>query len=542
MPRASALLAGGCVAALLLSACSQASPSGAPSSGGGEPSGAPKASSSPVFRAHSKVLTVAINPPSSLDPMRIADPGSLLIARQLFEGLTSWDQTKEEAVPAAAKSWDVSKGGRVFTFKLRPGMTFHNGEPVTAQDFEFAFDRIARKRSASDIAYALADVKGFAAVNRRGASRTLAGIRAPDKRTLVIELKHPDMNLPAVLTHPGLVPLLRNQVARSRRWLSHPVGNGPFRLVGKWSPHGHPVLLAADPRSGTRPQLDGLRFLPFSNPAQAWRSFVQGGVDVTEVPTSEIKAARESYGNGAFSPLLAGYYYGFDVSTVDDVRVRRAINRAIDRSAIRERALGGILAPPRGIVPRGMPGFSDDVCKSLCDYSPRAARRLLRPVPSEAKAVTITYTKEAPHGRVAHRVAKDLEAVGLKVRLRGLPLTEFLRRLTSGPPAFFRLGWLAEYPSPDVFLSDLFGSDAPDNHFDFARRGVDNLLSTARRTRDASERLALYRRAERAVLATVPVVPIGSYLSHWAAKPPVKGLQLDVMGGFDAVGVSLGNG
>lgn len=539
MPRASVLLAGGCVVALLLSACSQASPPRAPSSGGGEPSGAPRPS--PVFHPDSKVLTVAINRPTSLDPMRIDDPGSVLIARQLFEGLTRWDQTKEEVVPAAAKSWTVSQGGRRFTFKLRPGMTFHNGAPVTAPDFAFAFNRIARKRSASDLAYTLANVKGFASVNRRGESRALTGISAPDKRTLVIELKQPGMDLPAVLTHPGLVPLLRNQVAHTGRWLTHPVGNGPFRLVGKWSP-GRPVVLEANTRFWTQPKLDGIRFLPFSDPPHAWPSFVRGGVDVAEVPTSEIDAARKSYGDEAYSPLLAGYYYGFNLATVDNVAVRRAVNRAIDRSALASRALGGVLAPPRGIVPRGMPGFSGDACKSLCDYSPRAARRLLRPVPSEARAVTLTYTKEAPHGRVAHRVARYLEAVGLRVKLRGLPLTEFLRRLTSGPPACFRLGWLAEYPSPDVFLTDLFGSQAPDNHFNFRRPKVDRLLAAARGTADPSERLVLYRRAESAVLRTVPVVPIGSYVSHWAAKRPVDGLQLDVMGGFDAVGISLGEG
>jgi oligopeptide transport system substrate-binding protein len=526
------------VIVLMLSACSQVSPPRESGPDGEEPSGAPK--QSPVFRPGSKVLTVAINQPTSLDPMRIGDPGSILIARQLYEGLTRWDPAKEKIVPAAAKSWSASKGGRTFTFKLRRGMTFHNGAPVTADDFAFAFNRIARRRSASDLAYTLADVKGFDKVNRRGEGRTLSGIRTPDKRTLVIELEQADRDFPAVLTHPGLVPLLPKQVAHGGQWLMKPVGNGPFRLDGKWSP-GRPVVLQAFGRFWTKPRIDGIRFLPFSDPSEAWPSFVEGGVDVAEVPTSEIEAARKSYGDSAYSPLLAGYYYGINLTTIGDIRVRRAINRAIDRGAIDRQALEGVLASPRGIVPRGMPGFSKDACRSLCDYSPQAARRLLRPVPAKERKVTLTYTKEAPHGRVARLVADDLGAVGFRVKLRGLPLTEFLRHLTNGPPAFFRLGWLAEYPSPEVFLSDLFGSKAPDNHFNYVRHGVDRLLTAAHRTADRDERLALYRRAEHAVLRTAPIVPIGSYVSHWAMKPAVGGLQLDVMGGFDAMKATLAN-
>src|SRR5919106_1896980 len=85
-----------------------------------------------VFEADADVLDVAISEPATLDPMRIQDPGSVLVARQLYEGLTRWDPTLEEVTPAAAQAWRVEDGGRTFVFRLRRGMTFHDGTPVTS--------------------------------------------------------------------------------------------------------------------------------------------------------------------------------------------------------------------------------------------------------------------------------------------------------------------------------------------------------------------------------------------------------------------------
>ena len=191
---------------------------------------------SQVFDESDTVLNVAISEPATLDPMRIQDPGSVLVARQLYEGLTRWDPVEEEVVAATAESWRVSNGGRTFTFKLRPGMTFHDGSPVTAQDFVYAFDRIAQKENASDLAYTLDRVSGFTEVNQLGRGRHLAGLVAPSELILVIRLDEPFYDFPAVLTHPALVPLSKTRVQSIDDFLAAPVGNGPFKIAEAWSP------------------------------------------------------------------------------------------------------------------------------------------------------------------------------------------------------------------------------------------------------------------------------------------------------------------
>lgn len=503
----------------------------------GQPSATPSA---PVFPPDAKVLTVAVREPSTLDPMRISDPASELVARQLYEGLTAWDPLQEKVVPAAAESWTVSGDAKTFTFKLRPGMTFHDGSPVTSKDFQFAFDRIAQKGNASDLAYTLQQVQGFEEVNQLGQSKHLSGISTPDDLTLVIKLSEPYQDFPLVLTHPGLVPLLPKAVDDVDEFLRMPVGNGPFQMAQPWSP-GLEVTLKSFPGFIQTPDLDGIRFIPFADAAAAWLPFVKGSIDVAEVPAGQIENARKTYGDAGYQPFLAGYYYGLNIKSpaLKDIRIRKAINRAIDRETIATTIYKETMAPPRGIVPQGMPGFDQSFCVKLCDYSPQAARDLISKIPAKKRSVVLEFNQGPPHADVAKAVKTNLEDVGLDVKLRSYPFSKYVKRLSGGEQEIYRLGWIAEYPTPDVFLSSLFKSDSPDNHSGFASDRVDSLLEKAHAEPSPNKRLQDYIAAEKAIMRKVPIVPIGSFQTHWAAQKDVEGIAFDQMGGFDAAGISL---
>ena len=500
-------------------------------------------SPAPIFEETDDVITVAVQEPSTLDPMRLQDPGGVMVARQLFEGLTRWDPVEEIVVPAAAESWQVSDGGRTFTFRLRQGMTFHDGTPVTSKDFSFAFDRIAQKRSASDVAYTLEDVEGFSEVNQVGDVRHLAGITTPDPLRLVIRLRSSFYDFPAVLTHPSLVPVPARAVANSDRFLSAPVGNGPFRIAQAWTP-GDPVLLKAFLGFYDTPELDGIRFLSYPDAAASWLPFTEAEIDVAEVPAGEIEAAREEYGEDAFRPFLASYSYGLNLRSpqLDDIRVRRAINKAIDRVAIAEDLYRGTLQPPRGILPHGMPGFLENICVGVCDFAPDAARAIVAKVKPKDRRLTLEFSGLQPHPGVARMIKGDLESVGFEVRIQNYPFPAYLKRLRTGRHAMFRLGWIAEFPTPDAYLTPLFDGESPDNHSGLRSSAVDRLIEKARSTRSDAKRVQVYIRAEKAILRSLPIAPIGSFLTHWAVQPRVTGLEFDQMGGFDALDVSLTEG
>lgn len=505
------------------------------------PTASPAASAEPpIFQPTEDVLTVAIQEPSTLDPMRLQDPGGVMVARQLYEGLTAWDPVEETVVPAAAESWTASDGGRTFTFRLREGMTFHDGTPVTSKDFAFAFDRIALKSNASDLAYMLEDVEGFIEVNQLGRGRHLSGIRTPDPITLVIRLSEARHDLATVLTHPSLVPVPASAVANQDAFLTTPVGNGPFNIAKAWSP-GDPVLLRAFLGFYDTPEIDGIRFLSYPDAAASWLPFINGDIDVAEVPAGEIEAARNEYGEQGFRPFLATYSFGLNLSSrqLDNIRMRRAINKAIDRQTIIDTVYHGAMNLPRGIVPVGMPGFQENICVNVCEFEPQRARTLVARLPRKQQVVQIEFSGGSPHPKVARMVRSDLTAVGLDVKIKSFPFPRYLKRLRSKDHAMYRLGWIAEYPGPDTYLSALFSSNSPDNHSGFSSGRVDNLLKRARRTASDGKRVQLYIAAEKEIMASVPIAPIGSFLTHWAAQTKVQGFVFDQMGGFDAVGVSL---
>ena len=486
------------------------------------------------------VLDVAIPAPASLDPMRLADPGSTLVARQLYEGLTRWGPVRKRVVPATARSWRASANGTVFSFKLRPAMTFHDGSPVRARDFRFAFDRIARRRSGSPLAYLLEQIDGFRSVNQLGTSKHLRGVRVAGPRRLVIELAQPDRDFPAVLTHPGLVPVRRQALSNRDRWARAPVGNGSFRIAGPWSV-GETIVLEDFPRAMRKTNLDGIRFVPHADAAGSWLPFVRGHLDVAEVPPSEANVAARLFGTDDFVPLLAGYYLGLNLRSpgLDRLLVRRAIGRAIDRRHIARAVYRGSLRPPRGIVPSGMPGFRRDACKQLCDHSLEKATRLARRVHPRYRDVRLDYTGGPPHRRVARTVARELERARLAVEVNKYRWPTYLERLETGRAGAYRLGWIAEVPSPGAFLRPLFASGSPDNHSGFSSAKVDGLLDRAAKEESYKRRLRLYRRAEKTVLRRAAVIPLGSFIGRWVERNNVKGLRFDVMGGFDAAGVSL---
>lgn len=493
-----------------------------------------------LFEPDDEVLTVAVTEPVTLDPMRAQDPASVLIARQLYEGLTRWDPLEEQVVPAAAESWTVAQGGTEFTFRLRPGLSFHDDSPLTARDFEYAFDRIALKANAAELAYILEPIEGFPLVNELGIANHLSGVRAVDDQTLMIRTTEPFYDLPAVLTHPGLVPLPRAAVEKFESFLTDPIGNGPFRMAQRWAP-GDPVVLRAFLGFPDTPDLDGLAFVPYPTAASSWIQWLEGTLHVAEVPTGQVETAREIAGDKGFRPLLASYSYGLNLEAepLNELRIRRAINHAIDRRTIAATIFKGTLQPPRGVVPAGMPGFIENACLELCSYRPRAARAVVRALPPSKRRLNLDFPGHGVHARVARAVAGDLSEVGLRVRLRPFGFERFLKHLARGEHQIYRLGWIAEYPVADAFLTDLFGSTSDDNYSGFSSPQVDELLERARSEPSSGRRAALYERAEELILQAAPLIPIGTYVTSWAARPEVQGIVFDQLGGFDAAAATL---
>ncbi|MGH8933801.1 MAG: ABC transporter substrate-binding protein [Egibacteraceae bacterium] len=479
-------------------------------------------------------------------PPAATEPSGLAVVDALFDSLTAYDRTLR-VVPAAAESWSAVQPD-LWTFTLRAAATFHDGRPVTAADFKFAWEQAVR----DDVAgYHLRDVEGYDAL-RSGAATELAGVSVVDELTLQVQLSHPGADFPAIVAHPALGPVSRAAwEAGSAAYRERPIGNGPFKMEGTWE-HGQFIRLARFDgwAGGTVASVDEVLFR-ISDPDTAYLGFQQGRFDFAPVPAGALAEAAQDFpptsSDGYQGPgLLLGpeptlYFLGFNVTQppFDDVEVRRAVSMAIDRSALRIETLEGNVSVARSVVPPPIPGTRDLVC-GACAFDPAQARRIF----SERRITTLDawFNRGGGHERLAERIESDLAAVGVQVMLRSEPsLPEgsfgaYLDVLASGQAGLFRFGWTTEYPTMDAALWPLFHSAATpsnggQNYMRYANAEVDSLIDLARSTLDATARRALYQQAEDLALGhDQAIVPLFTYHHRAVVSQRVNNLEFSPFG------------
>lgn len=485
--------------------------------------------------AAERELRIAMRRPSSVDPVALRDASGIFIARQVFRPLTSFDPPTSDIRPGAA-SWEALDGGTRFIFHLKGGNSFGGGREVNAEDVRFALNRLARKTTGSEAAFLLDAVAGFNRVNLTGEVPELDGIRTIDARTLEVRLSAAWFDFPYVLGHPSTAPVPKEEFeANPAGFVQQPIGSGAYKLAGGLEQGKDALLVAVAPR-GEQPRL--VKILFYERADDAWRDFQAGVVDIAEVPPGKVGLARGKYGESGLSPMAAAIFLGFNLRNpkLQDVRVRQAISLAIDREQIARSIYGDAVVPARGLIPEGIPGRSEAACGNNCTRDIRRAKQLVKAVFGDAP-VSIAY--DYPAGPTEEAMAKSLKSslaevgIPLELRPRGQELTSFFDVIQSGSHEIYRLAWPAEYPAADWFLNPLFRSNSLDNHSGYAAPEVDDLLNRARATAARRDRLALYRVAEKRVLADMVVVPVGFFLNRFVASKRVEGFYADRLGGFE---------
>ena len=483
--------------------------------------------------AEEGVMRVGLERPDSLDPAQSGSPEALLVAEQLFDGLTSYDPATLSVQPAIAARWQASADQKTWDFGLRPDARFSNGRAITADDVRFTFDRITRKGSASPASGQLDQVKGYRAFHFDGKADTLAGVTAPAPDVVRIALDQPLSTLPAILGHPsfGIVPKEAVE-APSPAFAVEPMGSGPFMIGARTD-----EMLRLVPSAGSRATLKAVEFEWQRDNASSYAAFTAGGLDWTRVPADRAEEVAERSGRAGFGPYVGELFYGFNLKNPKyaDIRFREAIVRAIDRDAIVRVVYGGGAGTATGVVADGVPGHQADAC-SRCGYDPDRARALVgeafagKPLPE----VQIDFDDDPTQRSVAEAIRANLSAVGIPAALRPHPYGDYLKFATAGNQELFRLGWIGFHPSPDAFLTPLFQTGLPDNLTGFSSPDVDRVLKAARAEGDEARRNDLYRQAEKAILDQLPVVPMVQLQFHTAVSSRVEGLTTSAFGTFDA--------
>ncbi len=470
----------------------------------------------------------------SLDPHFIDGLNEAQVEGDVLMGLVTMDAAAAP-IPGAATSWSVASDGKSWTFLLRNHL-WSDGRPVTAQDFVFAWRRLLDPTTGAAYAYNLWVVKNAHAISLGKLPPSALGIYAPNDRTLVVTLEHPAAYLPELLTHDTADPLPRHVVlAKGNAW-SKPgnfVGNAAYVPVF-WIANDH-ITLNKNPRfyDAAHVRIDVVNYYPTQDSNTALRRFRTGELDTqTPIPLTQIDWLRAHMLSAVHTkPFLGLSYVSINQRhpPLDDVRVRRALNLALDRETITSKVLRLGEPPAYSIVPPSVANYPRGAALDFrtVPFAQRLtkAQWLMRQMgygPENHLRLTFETFDEPNNKRIAavmqammHQIWVDLDIVAIDAAVHG-------RNMQQGNYDLGQASWFADFDDASNFL-DLLRSDSGNNYGHYNNPRFDATLNAAQLEPDAVKRGSLLQKAELIALGDYPWIPTRFRTTQDLVQPYVKG-------------------
>lgn len=483
-----------------------------------------------------------VQAPKNLDPARISDRTGRTLGANIYEGLVGLDPTDLKPVPALAKSWEISRDGKVYTFSLQRGVKFTSGREVTADEVKKSWERVLDPSFTSDLVYLMLPIKG-ARERAEGRAAAVEGIEVVGKYKLRLVLEQPNAGFLSRLAMPPFWVLDVETAKGYGDKFGGPgtvsAGTGPF-LLQEWT--GQKLRLVTNTTYwGAPPRLQGVICTFFADAKEGLKAFKAGELDyLDEVPLeaidglkndTELAAMLQSY------DLLDSYFYQFNLQ--DPIwgahpGLRQAVNLALDKEALVEKLFDSRATPLTGLVPVLLQGYRS--AAHPYSYDINKARQLLAaagyPGGQGLPALELAFNDLPAHQAVAEAVKEQLKEAGIKVLLRPVPWRDYKKALAEGKYACFRGGWSWDYPDPDdLFFYNFHSSQiASTNYCFYSQPAVDNLLTAARlENRQPEKRQEYYREAEKIITEDAPLVWLFAWKRVALVRPPVEGLKVNAL-------------
>ncbi|MCJ7624138.1 MAG: ABC transporter substrate-binding protein, partial [Anaerolineaceae bacterium] len=469
--------------------------------------------------------------PPAQNPYRLAtlkvptfDPGlcetlfDLEWINELFYGLVTWSEDRN-VIPMAAKHWDVLDGGRRYVFHLRQDLLWSDGEPVTAMDFEFAWKRALNPATHSLSANLLYDILGAKDFHQgRAAGSEQIGVTAPDPYTLMIELEEPCSYFPYILGDPVSFAIPRHVVEREGNAWTEPgriVNNGAFRLESWEKPSGKTIHFTRNPRyfGSFKGNIERVTLVFYQNELEMYQSFAAGDLDMVKflIPPLQQDVLKHYRETGQLHistvPFVDAIYFVVDRPPFDNPDLRRAFVLATDREKL-ARVIENQLPATGGYVPPDLPGHSPDIG---LPYDPQQAQRILadagypqgRGFPSVNMLLNLVGLEKGDNLVFAYLQEMWKENLGVTIQKCLYDSATLGFETCQDFHAFFT-GWLADYPDPASFLQTNYLIDQSR----WQNPIFEALVEEGRHTLEQSQRLYLYRQADRILTEEAVILPL----------------------------------
>jgi oligopeptide transport system substrate-binding protein len=482
-----------------------------------------------------------IDEPPTLDPSLIEDIYSGDVARQLFEGLLNQD-AQGNPVPGVATDWTVSEDGLTYTFRLRPETKWSDGTPVTAEDFVYSWRRTADPATGSPYSWylELMQLKNAGAVIAGDMPPDQLGVRAVDDHTLEVTLEAPVPYLPQMVTHTTTHPVPRAAIeAHGNQWTQpgNMVSNGAYVLSDR-VPQERTVLTRNEQYwDNENTTLDTLTFLVINDDNQALTRWEVGELDRTEIPFGRYPVLTQEYPDEALAlPMLCVAYYAVNLredapEALKDVRVRQALNLAIDREVVTRDILAGGEEPAYTFTPTATAGWevpSVPAAEMTQDESNAEAQRLLQEAgygeDGEPLTLEILYNTSPDLEQLNVAVGQMWkQRLGIDTTLTNVEWQTFLERQRTGEFDLSTSGWCADYNEASSFL-DIMTSNSEANAAQYLKPEFDALME---QSRTANEPLPLHQQAEQLLAQDAPILPINFFVSSVMLNDAIKGWPVE---------------
>ncbi len=482
-----------------------------------------------------EVVIITGQEPDTLDAQKTVTRVTADIMRYLGDTLVTKD-LDGSFTPALARSWQVSRDGLTWTFNLRSGVRFHDGTPLNAQAVKFTIDRALAPETKSPIAGSL-----FGPVQ---------SVETPGALTVVIKLKHPFSVFLENLTDPRALIISPQAVQRlGDTFGRQPVATGPWKFE-EWRSADRIILMRnPDYKWGPKfvhegaPAIERVvyRIIPEA-PAQV-AAFERGEADIlNSVPSTDVKRLQQLGKYNFFKTLRKGVGLFMEFNTTGepftDVRVRRALNHAIEKRSVLQIGLEGLGEVASGVLPPSLWGYWNGIEEYAYKYDPAAAKRLLAEAgwtPGSGGVLqkggqpfkfTLYIAPIDSWRRAAVVVQSQLRAYGIEVDIVTFEFATLLAKLRSGEQHADLMGYT--YASPDIvflwFHSSNIGTGLAHSHYKDSK--LDGLIEDSRTVTDPAKRLELYRDIQKHIVDVALWVPLWVPLEFTAVQPRVQGAKL----------------
>lgn len=481
--------------------------------------------------------------PASLDPHKVESDIEFNIIRDMFDGLLT--VKKDGSIePLLAEKWE-NKNNTVWTFHLRPGITWSDGTAITAKDVVWSWQRLVDPKTASPYASYPGNmhILNAADISQGKKSVDSLGVKAVDDSTLEVTLTQPTASFLPMLAHPSLVPI--DQVLVNRfgdKWTKpeHIVTSGAYKVTD-WVVNER-IVAERNTRywNNKATVINKVTYLPISAETADVNRFKAGEIDITyTIPVNQFAQLRKTFGEQvSVEPQLATYYYEFNTTKppFNDPRLRRALNMGLDKDIIADKVMAQGQRPAWVISQPEIGG----VKLSPPDYStwPREkrlaeARKLLNEAGfNEAHPLSfnLLYNTMETHQRIAIAASSMWKKnLGVEAKLQNQEWKTMLDTMHTGNFDAVRYAWIADYDDAATFLNN-FRTGSSENTSKYSNSAYDEALNNAAKAKDVVERGKYYQQAEDILARDVPAIPVYHYVRTHLVKPWVGGFNPDPLG------------